>query len=85
MRKIAVVACAILSTLGVGSVAANENFSAYVDSNGGIRLPADFRLSMVHLGSWFVPTETRPMGGMVYQLLSLGAALYLLSGRAQQA
>ena len=55
MRKIAVVACAILSTLGVGSVAANESFSAYVDSNGGIRLPADFRLSMVHLGSWYVP------------------------------
>ena len=55
MRKIAVVACAILSALGVGSVAANESFSAHVDSNGGIRLPADFRLSMVHLGSWYVP------------------------------
>ena len=55
MRKIVVVACATLSTLAVGPVAANEAFSDYVDKDGGIQLPADFRLSMVHLGSWFVP------------------------------
>ena len=55
MKRVAVVGLTTLSTLGVGSAAASEGFSAYVDGNGGIRLPADFRLSMVHLGSWFVP------------------------------
>ena len=32
-----------------------KTFSAFVDAEGGIRLPEDFRKSMVHLGSWFVP------------------------------
>ena len=32
-----------------------ENFSAHVDDTGAIRLPNDFRTTMVHLGSWFVP------------------------------
>lgn len=30
-------------------------FSAYVDVEGNISLPADFRARMVQLGSWFVP------------------------------
>ena len=30
-------------------------FSPYVDKSGNISLPEDFRLSMTHLGSWFVP------------------------------
>jgi hypothetical protein len=30
-------------------------FSPYVDDEGVIQLPADFRGRMVHLGSWFVP------------------------------
>ena len=30
-------------------------FSAYVDDQGNISLPGDFRLGMAHLGSWFVP------------------------------
>ena len=30
-------------------------FSTYVDKDGNISLPADFRKNMVHLGSWFVP------------------------------
>lgn len=43
-------------------------------------------IAFVHWPRWsFVPTETHPMGGMEYQLLLLGVALYLLSGRAQQA
>ncbi len=33
-----------------------EHFSPYVDSKGNISLPEDFRTSMVHLGSWFVPS-----------------------------
>jgi hypothetical protein len=31
------------------------NFSPYVDEAGSISLPSDFRMKMVHLGSWFVP------------------------------
>jgi len=30
-------------------------FSSHVDTKGNISLPADFRLTMVHLGSWYVP------------------------------
>lgn len=37
------------------SVIAEDTFSPYVDSKGNISLPKDFRMSMVHLGSWFVP------------------------------
>ncbi|MEH6531891.1 MAG: cytochrome P460 family protein [Photobacterium frigidiphilum] len=35
---------------------ADDGFSPYVDKAGNINLPEDFRTSMVHLGSWFVPT-----------------------------
>lgn len=34
---------------------AAEEFSPYVDVNGNIALPKDFRTTMTHLGSWFVP------------------------------
>jgi predicted nucleic-acid-binding protein len=55
-RKAAIaIGVATLSAIASGSVYANEDFSAYVDSRGSIPLPPDFRLSMVHLGSWFVP------------------------------
>lgn len=37
------------------SHAAEESFSPYVDKNGNISSPQDFRSTMVHLGSWFVP------------------------------
>jgi len=37
-------------------LAESSNFSPYVDTKGNISLPTDFRLNMVHLGSWFVPT-----------------------------
>ncbi len=30
-------------------------FSPYVDDKGNIKLPDDFRRTMVHLGTWFVP------------------------------
>ncbi|MEE9355182.1 MAG: cytochrome P460 family protein [Methylococcaceae bacterium] len=37
-------------------IAAEElRFSPYVDKSGNISLPKDFRNSMTHLGSWFVP------------------------------
>lgn len=34
---------------------AQDNFSSYVDSNGIISFPEEFRTSLVHLGSWYVP------------------------------
>lgn len=36
-------------------VAAAESFSPYVSDKGAISFPDNFRQSMVHLGSWFVP------------------------------
>ena len=33
----------------------DKSFSPYVDEQGRISLPKDFRLKMVHLGSFFVP------------------------------
>lgn len=46
---------ASLFALTAAPVIAGDSFSAHVDKDGNIRLPEDFRLSMVHLGSWFVP------------------------------
>ncbi|CAE6881488.1 MULTISPECIES: cytochrome P460 family protein [Pseudomonas] len=34
---------------------AETGFSNSVDAKGNISLPADFRATMVHLGSWYVP------------------------------
>jgi hypothetical protein len=45
-------ACFILA-LGVGPALADSP-SPYADAQGNIALPADFRVNMVHLGSWFV-------------------------------
>ncbi|MCU7874936.1 MAG: cytochrome P460 family protein [Candidatus Thiodiazotropha sp. (ex Lucinoma borealis)] len=43
---------ALTAPIGASST---ETFSPYVDTEGNISLPQDFRLRMVHLGSWFVP------------------------------
>lgn len=48
-------AALVLALAGVLATAAGEDFSSNVDSSGNIALPRDFRTSMVHLGSWFVP------------------------------
>ena len=48
----------VLATVCSASTAlaiAGERFSPYVDDNGNISSPEDFRNNMVHLGSWFVP------------------------------
>lgn len=37
------------------SVTADDTYSPFVDDEGGIHFPGDFRAEMVHLGSWFVP------------------------------
>ena len=56
IRLLVISACAfMLSSFSFTLMAAGDVFSDYVDKEGKIRLPADFRLSMVHLGSWFVP------------------------------
>lgn len=44
-----------LISLALSPVLSAENFSPNVDDQGNISLPDDFRASMVHLGSWFVP------------------------------
>ncbi len=46
--------CAALLVMQMSVAAAMDKFSPYVDENGTISLPNDFRLHMVHLGSWFV-------------------------------
>lgn len=46
----------MILVLSLSSANAGDNFSSYyVDNKGNISLPEDFRASMVHLGSWFVP------------------------------
>jgi hypothetical protein len=37
------------------ALAQDKEFSPYVDNKGNIQFPDDFRASMVHLGSWYVP------------------------------
>jgi hypothetical protein len=56
LLSIAIAAClAALSAVDAPPAAAVDGFSAHVDNDGNIRLPPDFRLSMVHLGSWYIP------------------------------
>lgn len=46
----------IISILLVPNVLAQgSEFSPYVDNQGNISFPTDFRTSKAHLGSWFVP------------------------------
>lgn len=52
---------ALYFTLGVSLVNAEEHgkkadaFSPFVDAKGQISLPRDFRRTMVHIGSWYIP------------------------------
>ena len=48
------VALVVLS-LSAPYALSDDEFSPHVDGSGNISLPEDFRTSMVHLGSWFVP------------------------------
>lgn len=45
----------LVSSISIG-VLAKDLPSEYVDKEGNITLPIDFRTSTIHLGSWFVPT-----------------------------
>ena len=44
-----------IAGLALSAIAADDDFSPYVDANGNISFPDGFRTTMVHLGSWFVP------------------------------
>jgi len=59
MRQIRIGAATVIlagmSLFANSAIAADEGFSPYVDEQGNISFPSDFRSSMVHLGSWFVP------------------------------
>jgi hypothetical protein len=46
---------ALAAGLSLSSASADDRFSPYVDEQGKISFPEDFRTFMVHLGSWFVP------------------------------
>ena len=48
-------ALATIVGLSLSVAATEEDFSSYVDDQGNISFPHGFRMSMVHLGSWFVP------------------------------
>ncbi len=45
----------VLLLHSTNAVADSSSYSPYVDGAGNISLPNDFRISMIHLGSWFVP------------------------------
>lgn len=46
---------ALIASFTALSAQADDNFSAQVDAKGTITLPDDFRATMSHLGSWYVP------------------------------
>jgi len=50
-----IVAGAALCALCVLPLNAQDSFSPYVDDKGNFSFPDDFRINLVHLGSWFVP------------------------------
>ena len=50
-----IVALAALAGIIIMPAYADNGFSPYVDEKGNISLPDNFRTTMVHLGSWFVP------------------------------
>jgi hypothetical protein len=56
LRSIIIGAASLaIAGLSLSSIAADGEFSPYVDNKGDISFPDGFRSSMVHLGSWFVP------------------------------
>ncbi len=53
--RLGLLAAGLLLGIHLVSTAAQDVFSPHVDADGNITLPEDFRMNMVHLGSWFVP------------------------------
>jgi hypothetical protein len=46
----------LLVQIVIAEPARAEMYSPWVDGQGNVSLPSEFRLTMVHLGSWFVPS-----------------------------
>ena len=59
MYRSRIMVLAVTATIVVGwsisASAGDDDFSPYVDAEGNISFPEDFRAKMAHLGSWFVP------------------------------
>jgi hypothetical protein len=73
MLRTQIGACVILALSSLSSMA-GEQFSPYVDGSGNIRFSEEFRTSMVHLGSWFVPAgEASGFHGVYTEKESLAA------------
>ena len=52
---VVVIAVLLMTASGESGAEDQGSFSPYVDAEGNIELPKDFRASLVHMGSWFVP------------------------------
>ena len=52
---IAFIAVMLIVASGETGAEDQESFSPFVDAEGNIELPKNFRTRMVHMGSWFVP------------------------------
>lgn len=67
-------AIALLSAAGysqqsrAGESASESGFSPYVDAQGNISRPQDFRTNWVHLGSWFVSDDGEASGPGVHDV-----------------
>ncbi len=56
LKKIGIsIGFAVIFSVGSFSAMAGDIFSSHVDDKGNISFPKNFRTTMVHLGSWFVP------------------------------
>jgi len=55
LRIMMVLALVVLTPQGSIAAQDSDSFSPYVSDTGSISLPDEFRTTMVHLGSWFVP------------------------------
>lgn len=67
-----ILVCAIM--MFARGVTPEEMFSTHVSATGAIHLPRDFRINMVHLGSWFVPQGETSGFHDVYTEASTAAA-----------
>jgi hypothetical protein len=58
IKGILVMALFLIPVIALGAGEKKVSFSPYVDGKGGISLPPDFRAKWVHLGTWFVTSQT---------------------------
>ena len=55
MQSVKTILLSILFLTSLNSVIASDDFSEYVNTNGEITFPNNFKLNFVHIGSWFAP------------------------------